>query len=236
MILFPTVTALRSAGQKSFQWIDGSDLISGARSTALRRAGDVRGPRAVQVDDVRVVAAAQRRQHLLERVVGVAVVLDGDVDLRVRGVEPRGRGRHRLALGVDVAVPEHDVHDAAARRRAGSAAAGHGERRDECRCDEEQASHVSTTDRVRLRGVSGSKPRATASASASRWHSTSVASGSASGSSRWAPVARDVGRERRVDRAERDDERARVGRSRSGRGGTPWPGRTRSTRAPPRAA
>jgi len=34
MILSPTVTACRSAGQKSFQWIEGSDLISGAMSTA----------------------------------------------------------------------------------------------------------------------------------------------------------------------------------------------------------
>ena len=34
MILPSTVTAFRSAGQKSFQSMDGSDLISGARSTA----------------------------------------------------------------------------------------------------------------------------------------------------------------------------------------------------------
>ena len=57
------------------------------------------------------IAAADRGQHLLQGVVGVAVVLDGDVDLGVGGVELGGGGHDRLALDVGVAMPHRDVDD-----------------------------------------------------------------------------------------------------------------------------
>ena len=47
-----------------------------------------------------------------------------------------------------------------------------------------------TTERVRLRGRSGSRPAASASATPVRWASTSEASGSRSGATAIAPVAR----------------------------------------------
>src|SRR6185503_13110810 len=87
---------------------------------------------ALPIYDVGVAAAADGGQHLLERVVGVAVILDGDVDLGVRLVEQGSRGGHRLALRIDVPVPEDDVHPPAARPAGAAAAAGgQGERHDE---------------------------------------------------------------------------------------------------------
>src|SRR5205807_3837321 len=126
---------------------------------------------------------------LLQRVVRVAVVLDGDVDLRVRVVEPLCGSVDRLALDVLVAVPHRDVDDAVG--RASPAARRCGGEQDEQGQDEgHHAFHGSTTDRVRLRGESGSRPRTAARRIAILWAATRVASGCAPLSRSVAPVAR----------------------------------------------
>ena len=106
-------------------------------------------------------------------------------------VEARRGAGQRLALDVDVAVPEHDV-DPAAVRRAGAGAAAAGDE------DEEQRRRARRSERLMgappivsdCGGLSGRGRGACASAIASRWARTSEASGSASGSRRVAPVAR----------------------------------------------
>ena len=132
---------------------------------------------------------------LLQRVVGVAVVLDGDVDLGVRRVETLRRGRQRLALDVDVAVPEHDVGLAAA-RRAG-AEPPQPATRTRSASGEEAASERLIGAPPIVSGCGGCQGRARAacaSAIASRWARTSEASGSASGVEQRRPGRADVGR------------------------------------------
>ena len=94
------------------------------------------------------------------------------------------------------------------RSRAAATAGGQADQR--ASAVQESRSHGSTTDRVRLRGGSGSRPRATASSTASRWPSTSVASGSA-GVDDVAPVRRMSASGRGSIGPIDDDERARVG-------------------------
>ena len=69
----------------------------------------------------------------------------------------------------------------------------------------------STTERVRWRGWSGSRPRASASATAVRWISTSSAMGSSSPTRTVAPVARDVVGHGRVGGAQDPDQAGGAG-------------------------
>src|SRR6185436_18825128 len=113
-----------------------------------------------------------------------------DVDLGVRGVELlRGRCQG-VTLDVHIAVPHHHVDGAPAAGRSRAAAAGGEQGGQGDGQKDDRAFHGSTTDRVRLRGASGSSPRFCASRIASRWTSTSEPSGCSSEGIRVAPVWR----------------------------------------------
>ena len=172
---------------------------------------DVRHPRAEEVRDVRRLAAGDGGEGLLEGEVAAAVVQRRDLDVGVRLV-PFGHQSVVRVLGVvDVPVPHGDVDDAGGagvgagrRAAAGRAAAG---RQGHGREDEGQQAHdadrdaphclppvverhhdCSTTDLVRCRGRSGSRPLAAASRPATRWMRTSSAIGSSSPATTVAPV------------------------------------------------
>ena len=143
-----------------------------------------------EIGDVGRVAAGDRGQHLLQRVVAVAVELRGDRDVRVGLVELRRQPLDRRRLGRGVALPDRDV-DVSARDRLGRglaespadpllpeppphpARASAAERHQKA-CSSHLSpppvpSQGSTTDRVRCCGLSGSRPRACASATAVSW-------------------------------------------------------------------
>ena len=133
---------------------------------------------AVQVGDVRRLAAGDRGQHLLQRVVVVAVELRRHGDVGMRSVELRRELLDRRRLGVGVALPHGDVDVAVGDRRgragSGPGSAGVARARRPCRyCPQAaktavlrtanthprfmilQSAHGSTTDRVRFAGRSG---------------------------------------------------------------------------------
>ncbi len=123
MVLPLTLATARSEGQKSFQLKLGSPFDHRVERHDLGVGGDVRRPRAVQVGDVRRLAARDRREHLLQRVVAVAGELDVDCRVGVRGVELLRERFDRDGFGAGVALPNRDRLMSAGAAR-GAAAAG----------------------------------------------------------------------------------------------------------------
>src|SRR5207249_1705207 len=144
----------------------------------LRTLRDVRRPRAVEVGDVWILATADRGEHLLQCVVGVPVELEVHVHRRLRPVVLVDLRLERLPLDVRVAVPHHDRHG---RLRRAERARRNDRGDDTGETDESEALHErttfldsqlfiyrKTTERVRLRGRSGSSDFARARATAVR--------------------------------------------------------------------
>ena len=197
-----------------------------------RRVGELRERGAVLVGDVGLLSALQRHGDLLQRVVVGAAEDVVDLDVGVGLVELVDQLFHRVRFvvldpvalaGFAVAVPQGDLNGFAAAaagirgvggavlaaRARGGDQRHHGE-------EHEQGStlhllppthHDSTTDRVRLRGWSGSRPRAVATATAERWIRIELGHGVALGDhDRGAGRSHVVG-DRGVGRSQHPDER-----------------------------
>src|SRR5207247_2362199 len=138
-------------------------------------------------------------QHLLQGIVRVPVELELHLHGRLRPVERVDLRLEGFRLDVGVAVPHHDL-DARLRRTERPSREHGGEGNGEA--DESESLHErttfldsqffiyrNTTERVRFLGLSGSRERAFASATAVRCTRTSSASGWSPPATTEAPVA-----------------------------------------------
>ena len=184
-------------------------------------ACQVREVRAEDVGDVGVLARRERGRDLLAHLVGDdAAGRRLDLDVRVRRLNSSASSPSTLpamsswpchiviSAGPPDCFASSSPPPSAARERQHG---GGGERREGVEAGHCGTSMVErTTERVRLRGRSGSSPAASASATPVRWASTSEASGSSAGATASAPAARTPRAGRR--RAPRRTRRPRPGR------------------------